>query len=70
MVLTTFLTNAPCCEDIGQKRSKPVGKLAELLKGARYGRKRKAEAGEKWGDREKHVWRGPRSQVQIAGLEV
>lgn len=40
---------------MGQKRSKPVGKPAgkpaELLKRVRYGRKRKAEAGEKLGER-------------------
>lgn len=59
---------------LGQKRSKPVGKPAELLKRARYGRKRKAEAGRKMGRRETHVLAGsnlslPRLQVQIAGLE-
>lgn len=63
---------------VGQKRSKPVGKPAELLKRARYGRKRKAEENgatrdARFGGVESEngnfAFEQPRLQVQIAGLE-
>lgn len=53
---------------LGQKRSKPVGKPAELLKRARYGRKRKAEAGRKMGRRETHVLAGSNLSLHMNSL--